>query len=89
MQVTSRTTAACEDERRVDMTTELKLDKEDTEVLQQVLEAYLAELRYEIRNTDNSDLRSGLHLKEDRIKRMIATLDGANPRDDVSPSGER
>lgn len=59
------------------MTIELKLDKEDVEVLQQVLEAYLAELRFEIGDTDSFDLRSSLHEKEDRIKRMLGVLNGA------------
>jgi hypothetical protein len=59
------------------LTIELKLDKEDVEVLQQVLEAYLAELRFEIGDTDSFDLRSSLHEKEDRIKRMLGVLNGA------------
>lgn len=59
------------------MTIELKLDKEDVEVLEQVLEAYLAELRFEIGDTDSFDLRSSLHEKEDRIKRMLGVLNGA------------
>jgi hypothetical protein len=37
------------------MTIKLKLDKEDAEVLEQVLEAYLSELRFEISNTDSFD----------------------------------
>jgi hypothetical protein len=59
------------------LTIELKLDKEDVEVLEQVLEAYLAELRFEIGDTDSFDLRSSLHEKEDRIKRMLGVLNGA------------
>jgi hypothetical protein len=81
--------AACEDERRRDMTTELKLDKEDAEILQQVLEAYLSELRFEISNTDSFDYRSGLHQQEDRIKRMLATLNGPGTRDDLPAPTER
>jgi len=71
------------------MTIELKLDNEDAEVLQQVLEAYLSELRFEISNTDNFDYRSRLHKQEDRIKRMISTLKGADARDDLARSTER
>ena len=71
------------------MSIELKLDNEDAEVLQQVLEAYLSELRFEISNTDNFDYRSRLHKQEDRIKRMLATLDGAGTRDDLPASAER
>jgi hypothetical protein len=59
------------------LTIELKLDKEDAAILQQVLEAYLAELRFEIGDTDSFDLRSSLHEKEDRIKRMLGVLNGA------------
>jgi hypothetical protein len=71
------------------MTIELRLDAEDAEVLQQVLEVYLAELRYEVRNTDSSDLRSSLKKKEERIKRMLALLDGSQTRSDVHASVER
>ena len=71
------------------MTINLKLDNEDAEVLQQVLEAYLSELRFEISNTDNFDYRSRLHQQEDRIKRMISTLKGADARDDLARSAER
>ncbi len=71
------------------MTIELKLDKEDAEVLLQVLEAYLSELRFEISGTDNFDYRSGLHEQEDRIKRMIGTLAGADALDALPGSAER
>jgi hypothetical protein len=60
------------------MTIELKLDKEDAECLEQVLEAYLSELRFEIADTDSFDYRSRLHKQEDRIKGMIGTLTGAS-----------
>jgi hypothetical protein len=60
------------------MTIELRLDQEDAAILQQVLEAYLGELRFEIGGTDSFDFRSGLHKQEDRIKRMLATLNGAS-----------
>jgi hypothetical protein len=71
------------------MTIELKLDREDAEILQQVLEAYLSELRFEISNTDSFDYRAGLHTQEDRIKRMLAALDGAGASDDLPASAER
>jgi hypothetical protein len=67
----------------------LKLDNEDAEVLRQVLEVYLSELRFEIPNTDNRDYRSRLHKQEDRIRRMLATLNGAGTRDDLQASAER
>lgn len=71
------------------MDIELKLDKEDAEILQQVLEAYLSELRFEISNTDSFDYRSGLHKQEDRIKWMLATLNSAGTRDDLPAPAER
>lgn len=71
------------------MDIELKLDKEDAEILQQVLEAYLSELRFEISNTDSFDYRSRLHDQEDRIKRMIGTLNGADSEPDLRASAER
>lgn len=71
------------------MTTELKLDKEDAEILQQVLEAYLSELRFEISSTDSFDYRSGLHRQADRIKRMLATLNSTGTRDDLPAPTER
>ena len=71
------------------MTAELKLDKEDAEILRQVLEAYVSELRFEIASTDSFDYRSGLHKQEDRIKLMLATLDGAGTRDDLPAPTER
>jgi hypothetical protein len=66
------------------LTIELKLDKEDAAILQQVLEAYLAELRFEIGDTDSFDLRSGLHKQEDRLNRMFAVLQGDSS--DVAPA---
>jgi len=77
------------DERRRDTTIELKLDREDAETLQQVLEAYLSELRFEISNTDSFDYRSGLHKQEDRIKRMIGTLNGVGIEPDLRAGAER
>ena len=71
------------------MTIELKLDKEDAEALQQVLEAYLSELRFEISNTDSFDYRSRLHKQEDRLKRMIGTLKGADNEYDLRASAVR
>jgi hypothetical protein len=71
------------------MTIELRLDEQDAETLQRVLEVYLSELRFEIGKTDSFDLRSGLHNQEDRIKRMLATLNSARTRDDVPASAER
>ena len=71
------------------MTIELKLDKEDAGSLQQVLEAYLSELRFEISNTDSFDYRSGLHKQEDRLKRMIGTLKGADNEHDLRASAVR
>jgi hypothetical protein len=64
---------------------ELQLDKEDAALLEQVLAAYLSELRFEISNTDSFDFRSALHKQEDRIKRMLAKLNGAGTG--AEPSG--
>ena len=75
--------------RETVMDIELKLDKEDAEALQQVLEAYLSELRLEIGATDSFDYRSGLHKQEDRIKRMLATLNSTGTRDDLPAPAER
>lgn len=71
------------------MTIELKLDREDAEVLEQVLAAYLSELRFEIGATDSFDYRSRLHDQEDRIKGMIGTLTGANSEPELRASAER
>jgi hypothetical protein len=71
------------------MPIELKLDDEDAVVLQQILEAYPGELRFEIPNTDNFDYRSRLHKQEDRIKRMIATLAGDGTRNDLPAPAEQ
>lgn len=71
------------------MTIELRLDQEDAAILQQLLEAYLSELRFEIGGTDRFDFRVGLHEQEDRIKRMLGLLNGADSRDAFPASGER
>jgi hypothetical protein len=78
-----------QDERRRHMTIDLKLDKQDAEILQQVLDAYLSELRFEISNTDSFNYRSGLHKQEDRLKRMIGTLKAADNEHDLPASAER
>jgi hypothetical protein len=70
------------------MAIELKLEKEDAAVLQQVLEAYLSELRFEIGGTDSFDYRSGLHDQEDRINRMLAVLNGAGTGDELPGPAE-
>jgi hypothetical protein len=71
------------------MTIDLQLDKDDTALLQQVLEAYLSELPFEIGDTDSSSVRSGLHEKEDRLKRILSMLDGAGGSGDIQASGNR
>ena len=70
------------------MTIELKLDKEDAAVLEQVLEAYLSELRFEIGATDSFDYRTGLHKQEDRLKGMIGRLTAADSEPGLSASAE-
>jgi hypothetical protein len=66
------------------MTIELKLDKEDTEALRQVLEAFLAKLRFEIGSTDSFDYRSRLHEQGNRLNRMLAVLQGDSS--DITPT---
>lgn len=71
------------------MTIRLKLDEEDAEVLEQVLEAYLSELRFEISNTDSYDFRARLHRQKDRINGMIGRLTGADSEPYSRASAER
>jgi hypothetical protein len=71
------------------MTIELSLDKEDAAVLEHVLEAYLAELRFEIGGTDSFDFRSRLHEQESRLNRMLAILNGAGPGNELPRPAER
>jgi hypothetical protein len=68
------------------MTIELRLDKEDAAALEQVLEAYLSELRFEIGATDSFDYRSRLHEQENRLNRMLAVLKADSS--DVAPASE-
>jgi hypothetical protein len=77
------------DERKKEMAIELKLEKEDAAVLQQVLEVYLSELRFEIPNTDSFQLRAGLHEQKDRIERMLASLKGEDASSGVAAPAER
>jgi hypothetical protein len=50
---------------------ELTLDTKDTEVLKQVLDFYLPQLRGEVFKTENFELRQALKAREEVVKSLI------------------
>ena len=52
----------------------LELNREDYELLKQVLERYISNLRMEIAGTENADWRKSMHADEDRAKALLARL---------------
>ena len=65
---------------------ELKLDKEEAEALLQVLNSYLADLRYEIADTDRSTFREMLRQHREKIERILAALDAAGVKPEPTNS---
>lgn len=61
----------------------LNLNIEEREVLINVLESHLSNLRYEIADTDSLDFRNGLKKKEILLTKLLDTLrqsvDNVNP----------
>ena len=55
----------------------LQLDDAEAAVLKQVLTDYLSDLRMEIVDTEDYDLRESMKGDEVIIKRLIANLDGS------------
>jgi hypothetical protein len=51
-----------------------QLTPEDLELLQDIIEEYISELRMEIQETDSYDFRQGLKQKEEALKRILRTL---------------
>jgi hypothetical protein len=54
--------------------THLELTKEDAEMLAEVLESALSDLRYEISNTDSFDYREGLKLRKATLMNVLGQL---------------
>ncbi|MDH5324863.1 MAG: hypothetical protein OEZ68_17380 [Gammaproteobacteria bacterium] len=53
---------------------ELDLNKQDTEVLQDVLTSYLSDLRMEIADTDRQEFRDGLKSKKAVLIKILEEL---------------
>ena len=53
---------------------ELTLQPRESSLLKQILENYLSDLRMEISNTEDHDLRESLKREEATIKELIARL---------------
>jgi len=51
-----------------------QLTPEDLELLQDIIEEYISDLRMEIQETDSYDFRQGLKQKEEALKRILRTL---------------
>lgn len=60
----------------------LELTRDDYELLKQVLERYVSNLRMEIAGTENADWRKAMHADEDRAKAILAQLAGAPAEDE-------
>lgn len=54
--------------------THLDLNHQDTEVLEDVLESYLSDLRMEIADTDLQEYREGLKVKKDVLVKILDEL---------------
>lgn len=54
--------------------THLDLNHQDTEVLEDVLESYLSDLRMEIADTDLQEYREGLKVKKDVLVKILEEL---------------
>ena len=52
----------------------LDLTQEDADMLREILSGDLADLRYEIANTDSYDFREALRRKQGLLERVIAQL---------------
>lgn len=52
----------------------LQLTPEDVQVLREILESYLGELRVEVHHTDDFDYREGLKHKEAIVKKLLQHL---------------
>jgi hypothetical protein len=52
----------------------LTLDPEDANLLEQVLNSRVGDLRFEISNTDDYDFRQGLKADEARLKALLERL---------------
>jgi hypothetical protein len=54
---------------------ELRLEREQVDVLRRILQHYLGDLRFEISNTELYEFREGLKQDEAVIKDLIAQLE--------------
>jgi len=59
----------------------LELDRQQAEMLREMLEGYLGDLRMEVSQTDQKDFREDLKKREELLKDLIERLDqGAEGR---------
>jgi hypothetical protein len=59
---------------------QLTLRSEEVSLLQRVLLNYLSDLRMEIVDTEDYELREALHVDETTLKQIITRLGEADPR---------
>lgn len=52
----------------------LDLDKDEKDILTDIVTSYLADLRYEIGNTDSFDFRSQLKARESILNKLLEKL---------------
>ena len=57
----------------------MQLNQIEIEVIRVVLEEYLPQLRDQISNTEQYELRQALKQREEVIKQMLQRIGGANP----------
>jgi hypothetical protein len=53
---------------------QLELDKEEKEILTEIVTNYLSDLRYEIGDTDSFDYRNQLRARESLLKNILTKL---------------
>lgn len=58
---------------------ELQLDQAQTDLLRQILDQEYRNIRYEISNTDNSEFKSELQERRDRIHAVLDKVGGLLP----------
>jgi len=68
---------------------EIVLTSEESEALQQALRTYCAELRMEIRDTDNPSFRRGLKHERELLEHVVQKLDSAAAESELSDEDGR
>lgn len=58
---------------------ELTLDDQQQSLLQELLDRAYRDLRYEVADTDNSDFKSSLRTRQERVRALLDLVGGPLP----------